>query len=245
MFPPRSPTRRRVPRRHVALVLACLSAAAGCMEDPHTETTSLRDAAQSPARDASLAAATTDAAVVIEEGEPAAATSDSSPVLDAGPGEPPMQAPAARGSLIDHRRWKRVELADDSFADAPSDVFCDLGATMSETLADEPVFSVDTGLCNYVTVSQPLLRAVAEGETLKVRLWHFELNAPMPAEAHAAVMVDGVSALDERIAIPSAGGLLTRELRATRALPAGAPVLFHLHNHGANSWALVEVSAGP
>ena len=35
-----------------------------------------------------------------------------------------------------------------------------------------------------------------------------------------------------------------QQVRAERAIPAGAAVLFHLHNHGANSWALVEVSAG-
>jgi hypothetical protein len=51
--------------------------------------------------------------------------------------------------------------------------------------------------------------------------------------------------LDERIPIPRPGGLIARQRTLERALPAGAPVYFHLHNHGANSWSLVEVSAGP
>jgi hypothetical protein len=59
------------------------------------------------------------------------------------------------------------------------------------------------------------------------------------------IRVDGLSVLDERIPIPKPGGLIVRELRVERDIPAGAPVYFHLHNHGANSWALVEVSAGP
>ncbi|MDB4974017.1 MAG: hypothetical protein JWN48_2358, partial [Myxococcaceae bacterium] len=80
------------------------------------------------------------------------------------------------------------------------------------------------------------------GETLKVRLWHFELSAPEPATAHVAVLVDGLAILDETVPIPAAGGLLIKELRVPRPIPAGAPVYFHLHNHGANSWALVEVS---
>jgi hypothetical protein len=80
---------------------------------------------------------------------------------------------------------------------------------------------------------------------LKVRLWHFELSAPDPAQAHAVLLVDGLTVLDERIPIPKPGGLMVHELRVERDIPAGAPVYFHLHNHGENSWALVELSAGP
>jgi len=58
-------------------------------------------------------------------------------------------------------------------------------------------------------------------------------------------MVDGVFLLDTRVAIPAPGGLIKSELRIDRPIAAGAPIYFHLHNHGQNSWALVEVSAGP
>jgi hypothetical protein len=115
---------------------------------------------------------------------------------------------------------------------------------MSEALGGDDAFSVDTGRCSYLTVMQPALRAVAAGEVLQVRLWHFDLTAFEPAEAHAAVLVDGLALLDERVPIPSPGGLLVKEVPAERVIPAGAPVYFHLHNHGTNSWSLVEVSAG-
>jgi hypothetical protein len=152
--------------------------------------------------------------------------------------------PRARGSLVDHKLWSRVKPAADPFSDGPAQVDCEFSATNYEYLGDEWAFSVDTGSCNYVTVQQPALRDIASGETIKLRLWHFELSAPEPAEAHAAVMVDGILVLDERIPIPAPGGLVVRELRIERAVEAGAPVLFHLHNHGANSWSLVEVSNG-
>jgi hypothetical protein len=156
----------------------------------------------------------------------------------------PNDEPKARKSLVDHKLWSRVEAVDDPFSDGPAQVDCGFSATNYEYLGDEWAFSVDTGFCNYVTVQQPALRDIASGETIKLRLWHFELSAPEPAEAHAAVVVDGITILDERIPIPAPGGLVVREVRVERAVEMGAPVLFHLHNHGANSWSLVEVSNG-
>jgi hypothetical protein len=155
-------------------------------------------------------------------------------------------APArmSRASLVMHELWTRVEPQQDPFDDRPPLVECRSAASMAETLNSEPVFSVDTESCNYLTVTQRTLRDVAAGETLKVRLWHFALSAPAPAEAHAAVVIDGLFVLDERVPIPHDGELIPRQLTVTRAIPAGAAVYFHLHNHGGNSWALVEVSSG-
>ncbi|MDB4986920.1 MAG: hypothetical protein JWN04_2098 [Myxococcaceae bacterium] len=161
---------------------------------------------------------------------------------DADAGE---MADAGRVSLVLHELWTRLEPVDDPFDDRPQVVDCTWGATMAETLSDERAFGVDTGFCNYLTVTQPTLWRVAAGSSLKVRLWHFELSAPEPAEAHTAVLVDGLTVMDEQVAIPGPGALLVRVLRAPRDIPAGAPVHFHLHNHGANSWALVELSSTP
>jgi hypothetical protein len=164
--------------------------------------------------------------------------------LDAGTPSATDAATAARASLIIHDLWRSVASADDPFDDRPEQAKCELSGTMTELLADERVFSVDTGVCNYLTVRQSTLFEIAAGEKINVRLWHFALTAPEPAEAHAAVLVDGLHVLDERVAIPGAGGLLTRTLRVERTIPSGAPVHFHLHNHGGNSWSLVEVSVG-
>jgi hypothetical protein len=158
-------------------------------------------------------------------------------VLDAG-------TAAGRGSvsLVAHELWTMLGPAEDPFDDRPLLVECTRAAVIAETLADEPALGVDTGLCNYLTVSQPTLEDVAVGQTLKVRLWHFALTAPEPAEAHAALLVDGMEVMDEKLPIPAPGGLIVKEVRAARAIPAGSPVFFHLHNHGMNSWALVELS---
>jgi hypothetical protein len=227
------------------LAFACLAVPEACADDPHaTEPRGARDAG-AKADPVGRAASTADAQADAPEREPDADAQAARPGTSIADGGALVPASGVGESLIDHRRWARVDTADDSFADGPATPYCGPSATMAETLADEPVFSVDTGFCDYLTVSQQTTRAVAAGETIKVRLWHFELSAPMPAQAHAAVVVDGLPVLDEHIAIPAVGGLLTRQLLATRAIAVGAPVLFHLHNHGANSWALVELSAAP
>lgn len=166
--------------------------------------------------------------------------------LDAAPAAPERDARAAtRTSIVDHDRWWRLAASEDPFLDRLLDVRCTPAAVMAEVLADERAYGVDTGACNYLTAEQPARRAIAAGETIKVRLWHFALSAPEPAQAHAAVWVDGIPILDERVDIPGPGGLLVREHKLARSVALDAPVHFHLHNHGENSWALVEVSAGP
>jgi len=162
---------------------------------------------------------------------------------DAAPRDAAEAPAAGRVSLVIHELWNELEPAKDPFDDRPERVDCTRAGVMAETLADERALGVDTGLCNYLTVTQPTLEDVAAGQLIKVRLWHFELTAPAPAEAHAALVIDGQHVLDEKLPIPAAGGLIVKEVRALRAIPAGTPVFFHLHNHGMNSWALVEVSA--
>jgi hypothetical protein len=173
-----------------------------------------------------------------------AADASSAPrAADAAQREP--QPERARGPLIEPEAWEIVSAPEDPFADRLEDASCPDGAYMPELLANEPVFSVDTSGCRYMTARQPALRDVAEGETLVARVWHFALNAGESAEAHVALRVGESVVLDETVPIPSEGGLIVREEFAPQAFPAGTPVFFHLHNHGDNSWSLVELSAGP
>ena len=153
--------------------------------------------------------------------------------------------PAARLSLVDHHLWERLEAELDPGEDRPDDVVCEAMATRAEPLGEELTFGIDTELCNYLAVQQPTREAVVVGETIFVRLWHFSLSAPEPAMAHAWLSVGGRVILDENVPIPSEGGLITAEVVVEQDIAAGSPVYFHLHNHGENSWALVEVSAGP
>jgi hypothetical protein len=192
-------------------------------------------------------AASAEAGIALDANEPDAHTADADfgGARDAVSPDAGTVSAAQRVNIVVPERWQILDAASDLFDDRPANVQCLAAGVMPETLSEERVLGVETGYCQYLSAHQPTRLEVKAGEVLKVRLWHFVLSAPEPAEAHAAVVVDGLTVLDERVSIPSPGGLLVRELLVERAIPAGAPVHFHLHNHGENSWALVEVSAGP
>ena len=150
-----------------------------------------------------------------------------------------------RGPLVSHDSWEIVAAEDDPFSDRPEGAVCPDDSHMPELLGAEPVFSVDTGGCTYITARQSALRKVAKGETLVARVWHFALSAGEAAEAHVALRIGDSTVLDQTVPIPSEGGLIATSKLAMNAFEAGTPIFFHLHNHGDNSWSLVELSAGP
>jgi hypothetical protein len=177
-----------------------------------------------------------------QETRTAAASARDAAVLDAEPADEPAKP---RGPLVAHDSWEIVSAEEDPFSDRLPDAVCPDDSHMPELLGPEPVFSVDTGACTYITARQPALRDVAQGETLVARVWHFALDAGETAEAHLALRIGDTSVLDQTVPIPSEGGLIATSEVAMNAFEAGTPVFFHLHNHGDNSWSLVELSAGP
>lgn len=49
---------------------------------------------------------------------------------------------------------------------------------------------------------------------------------------------------DEHVPIPSESGMIAPTVVAPKAYPRGTPVYFHLHNHGQNTWNLLELRRG-
>lgn len=162
--------------------------------------------------------------------------------LDAGGQVDGSTAASIKRSLVDHGAWAVVSEAEDPFSDREADGSCEPAGHMLELLAGEEVLSVETGLCSYVTFLQPSLSNIRAGDALTARIWHFALLADEPAEAHVSVRIGNQALLDQRIPIPSNGSLLLVTVEATQDMSAGTPIYFHLHNHGENSWAMVEVS---
>jgi hypothetical protein len=160
--------------------------------------------------------------------------------------DPPAD-PSPR-ALVDVESWVRAEgeipepfrpLPDMRIACDPVDGFG------PEPFGGVSVFEVDTGYCNWGTFEQPLLDDIVEGELVRPRLWHFELTSPVPAEGYAAFAIDDEVVWEYRVAIPTPGALASEGFVAERDIPAGTRVLFHVHNHGLNSWNVVDVSAEP
>jgi len=183
----------------------------------------------SPALDGSIAAdaASDDSA---SDGDGGNQVGDAAPQAD-------VQTPPGliELALIDHKGWHNFAAELDPLkSHQPATIACDIAGWYIE----REQLEISTADCNYALLEHPALLAVAAGSEVLLELWHFDLNAPEPAEAHVAVLFGDKLQWETFIAIPSPGNVQQISFRATRALAPGDAVRLHLHNHGQNSWLL-------
>jgi hypothetical protein len=158
---------------------------------------------------------------------------------DAGETETGETEPGEFEELVDHELWTWAEADEDPLAaHRPADVNCGIAGWYLEFEKLE----VDTNYCNYLALRQPALVPIEQGRGVQLGLYHFNLTAPEPAVAHVAVLVDGQILWEAEIDIPGSAAVHRHEFAAPFSAPAGAEVVFHLHNHGQNTWALEGIS---
>ncbi|MCO4760841.1 MAG: hypothetical protein KC502_05015 [Myxococcales bacterium] len=159
----------------------------------------------------------------------------------------PCQSEAGQ-SLIDHTRWTIQGPGHDLFGDNPAGLSCDPTGVTAENDAIE----VHTGTCLHANLQQPSLVGVPTGGKLKLVLWHQQLkgadsdsdsSAPEPAavSGHMAVRVGDAVVFDKTVAIPSLGQSYVTTVTVSDGFCEGAPVTFHVHNHGNNTWSLQSI----
>jgi mono/diheme cytochrome c family protein len=145
---------------------------------------------------------------------------------------------AASLSLVDGDAWTEQLAANDSLPDhRPADVQCPSNSWYNEDGALE----VETGYCNYLSLVQPSLTALKAGDSLHLVLWHGDLVFEQPATAHVAATVAGKQVWEAEVAIPAGADIYNVRVPVNFDAPTGSAVEFHLHNHGYNSWTLLEL----
>jgi hypothetical protein len=145
---------------------------------------------------------------------------------------------ARSASLVDVNAWSVQGAADDGFAGhRPDNIDCPDTTWYNEDGALE----VETGYCNYLSLAQPSLEALANGDELHLVLWHGDLAFRRPARAHVAITVDGNVIWEERVEIPTDANIFDKRIPVDFDAPAGSKVEFHLHNHGYNTWTLLQL----
>ena len=141
-------------------------------------------------------------------------------------------------SLVDVDAWTPQVPALDSLADhRPTQLQCPTNSWYNEDGALE----VETGYCNYLSLTQPSLAEIRQGDTLHLVLWHADLAFEQAATAHVAVSVAGTLVWEAEVAIPVEANIYDVRLPVGFDAPRGSAVEFHLHNHGYNSWTLLEL----
>lgn len=145
--------------------------------------------------------------------------------------------------LVDLSLWRAVDADLDPFDDAPEGAVCPSTSFLVE-FSPEPALEVDTGQCNYLTLTQPALDDLGAGEWLTMLAGHSALTADAPAQAHVVLQLGDQVLLEEWVDIPSDPGELRVERQAQVWTPQGTPVWLHLHNHGENSWSFPALIGG-
>ncbi len=164
----------------------------------------------------------------------------------------PASEPRDALSLVDHDWWVQASPAMDPYVHRrpQQGANCDaeLGFSPESFVGasgEVPAFEIDTGWCNFLTVEQPALADLRTGEQLRVLLWHYELLAPEPSTAYVALALEGQTVWDETVLIPNEATLIEAVIPVDQPWPEGSAVQFHVDNHGANTWELLEIVREP
>lgn len=143
--------------------------------------------------------------------------------------------------LIDHAAWEFAPAEEDPLAEhRPATVECGIAGWY----VDDGELEVDTNFCNYAAIRQPILRPIEACSTLEIAFYHFDLTAPEPVSAHVAMLIDGQIVWEKFIEVPGDAAVYEEQFPAPFAAPAGSEIMLHLHNHGQNTWALLEFNVG-
>ncbi len=154
-------------------------------------------------------------------------------------GAPPSDRAAA--DLVDMAAWAAATSPDPLPEHRPDPADC----AASGLLLEGSTFEINTGLCRYAFLEQPLLADLEPGDEVEVVMYHSDLVATEPALGHFALLV-GEQVLWERfVPIPSVPDAYTDLVEVAFAASAGDPLLLHVHNHGANTWNLLRVERNP
>ncbi len=147
-------------------------------------------------------------------------------------------------SLVDNTAWHLVSVDDDPFvtSDGPAPDLCPDADVGAETTPDGVWLEIDTTGCAWATLSQGLLEEVPAGSHIHIVVTHFELVAgDTDYTVRVALGEDAEPLWETEVALGSAYALLETTVEVATAYDVGAPIWFHVSNHGTNNWALVTV----
>jgi hypothetical protein len=147
----------------------------------------------------------------------------------------------AMGQALVLNHGHRTHLPNDPFVTDPEAAPACLGPGFRlET--DLQQLELDTGLCNWVTLSGSALFDVSGGQQLELEFSHYNLEAAAPATAELKLAFPDCEVWKKQLAIPGAAEVYREQFASPCALKAGQSVLFHLHNHGQNTYQVQDLA---
>ena len=102
-------------------------------------------------------------------------------------------------------------------------------------------YFIETEQCHWLTLKQKIRFPLFVGDRIQLKVWHFDLNAPQRAVAHIGLSTDYENIIWVEEAIPQESRMIKDEGLINHDVLPGQWIYFHLDNHGANSWHLLEI----
>ena len=148
-------------------------------------------------------------------------------------------APLQWSQVVVGDQWTIVDIVDDpfrSFVDAhtackPIDFGEEYGGV-----------EVSTQQCGYITLSQPTLIDIKIDDLFELNIWHSPLLNDEVTEGMIILQVAQTILWSHTLSIPGPARSWTVRFPAPLNIPKDTPLLFHIRNHGANSYTLNDLS---
>lgn len=156
--------------------------------------------------------------------------------------EPTPALPAELREVIDGATWQAIPRADDPFIALLPAAVTDCAS--SGVVVEDAMLEMDTGLCGFISAETTLTESVAKGERIQITLWHLALYAEPPAKGELRIHIGGAEVYRLEVDIPHLEQVYRPEFKAPSAWPKNTKVEVHVHNHGANTWKVYQITAG-
>ena len=141
--------------------------------------------------------------------------------------------------LIELQQWQPVDPQQDPLPQHhPQEINCQLTAFTLEAGNLE----IKTGDCNYISVDFTIVQDVPADTPIRSVIFHEDLWAPEPAQAHIAWVFPSGILWEQEVEIPSSSSFHIYETELPAALKKGDTVHLHLHNHGMNTWNVIALN---
>ena len=95
-----------------------------------------------------------------------------------------------------------------------------------------------------MTLAQQISTDLIPGDFIEMTLWHSPLVSEAPARGQISLALAGVELWSTELNIPSEAQSWTINTKMDRVVSRDATLIFHVSNHGANTYTLLSVRRG-
>jgi hypothetical protein len=144
--------------------------------------------------------------------------------------------------IVDNMIWQAVPSEEDPYWPLEGAIPCTSDDYHPEMEFGDSWFTVETDDCNYLSAEQALEFAVPKGALIAIRIFHFQITKG-DGGFNLAFHMGSDAVWSGAVPVPSTSNVIRAEWFTERDYAQGERLLWHVDNHGANAYSLVELTA--